>query len=280
MPATIIDGKKIAVDMKTQVKEEIDRLGYAPGLAVFLIGQDEPSHLYVSLKEKACQQMGIDFHKYFADANVSQKEIIASIKFLNQDPNVDAILVQVPVPPPLDQQAIIEAIDPAKDVDGFHPQTVKHFLAGKTTFMPGLTQGIVRLIESTGEALNGKDAVVVAKSDIFFQPLEKALKEKGLSVKKVHPDASDLIKHMQGADVLITAIGKPHAVKADMIKKGAIVIDVGIAKVDGKTLGDVDFEDVRDKAGYVTPVPGGVGPVTVAMLLENTVRLAKKNQGA
>jgi len=279
MPAKIIDGKKVAKEIRKRIKAEIQQLDFRPGLAVFLIGQDKPSHLYVSLKEKACKEIGIDFHKYMIDEDVSEEEIINSIHFINQDNEVDAILVQVPVPEKFDQKKIIETVNPDKDVDGFHPITVERFLSGQDDFMPGLAQGIVRLVEETGEEVKGKSAVVAVKSEIFYRPIEKLLSQNGIKVEHVQPEDKDFIKKTRTADILITVMGKPHFIKADMIKKDAIIIDVGITKQGKKTLGDVDYDDVADKAAYITPVPGGVGPVTVAMLLENTLKLAKKHRG-
>lgn len=278
MPAKIIDGKAIAEEIKKDVRREVVSLGYAPGLAVFLVGDDEASHLYVKLKERACKKVGIDFHKYLVEADAPMAEVMEAIKFINADDHVDAILVQLPLPKGYDTQTIIDAIAPAKDVDGFHPETLKRFLSGQDKFVPGLSQGIIRLIESTGEKLPGKHAIILAKSEVFAAPLQRLLEQHGLQVDIVSPATENLDTLTSQADVLIVAIGKPGFVGADMVKKGAIVIDVGTTKMEEAVVGDVDFESVKEKAGHITPVPGGVGPVTVAMLLENTVRLAQRHR--
>lgn len=278
MPAKLIDGKAIAEQIQKQVRREIVELGLKPGLAVFLVGDDEASKLYVKLKEKACKKVGIDFHKYLIDADVSMPEVVEAIKFLDADEHIDAILVQLPLPKKYDTQTVINAIEPTKDVDGFHPKTLQAFLTEKADFIPGLSLGIIRLIESTGEPLVKKQAVILANSDIFSAPLQKILEGKGMRVQVVSSKATNLDAITSKADVLVTAVGKPGFVGADMIKEGAIVIDVGTTKVDESVTGDVDFDSAKAKAGYITPVPGGVGPVTVAMLLENTVKLAKQHQ--
>lgn len=278
MPAKIIDGKAIAEDIQKQVRRDIVEQGITPGLAVFLVGDDEASRLYVKLKEKACKRVGIDFHKYLCDKNVSVDEVVEAIQYINKDEHVDAILVQLPLPKKHDAKTVIDAIRPDKDVDGFHPETLKAFLSGEADFIPGLSLGIVRLIESTGETLRGKKAVILANSEIFSAPLQKLLQEHGLDVQVVGPSQKNLDTVTAEADVLVVAIGKPGFVGADMVKQGAIVIDVGTTKIDEEITGDVDFEAVKEKAGHITPVPGGVGPVTVAMLLENTVKLAKQHR--
>lgn len=280
MPAKIIDGKALAEKIMLDTRKDIVQLGYMPGLAVFLVGDDEASQVYVRLKERACKKVGIDFHKYLVAANTPTKDIVEAIGFIDQDEHIDAILVQLPLPKGHDTQTVINAIAPRKDVDGFHPTTLKSFLDGKTSFVPGLSLGIVRLIESTGETLNGKHAAILANSEIFSAPLQKLLEKHGMSVTVVSPKSSGIDTQTSQADVLVVAVGKPGFVGADMVKAGAIVIDVGTTKVEEALLGDVDFGSVKNKAGHITPVPGGVGPVTVAMLLENTVRLAKQQRKA
>lgn len=277
MPAKIIDGKQIADHIKIRVRKEVVDLNIAPGLAVFLIGDDEASHTYVKLKEKACKEIGIQFHKYLMAANTPAKEVAAAIDFINKDDMVDAVLMQLPLPEGFDESEIINQIDPSKDVDGFHPQTLQQYLEGKSDFIPGLSMGIIRLIESTNENLHGKRALIIANSDVFSAPLRKLLGEHGMSVQTISPDAADLTAQGQEADVLIVAVGRPGFITEDKIKSGAIIIDVGTTKIEGELKGDVDFDSVKDKAGYLTPVPGGVGPVTVAMLLENTLKLAKRH---
>lgn len=278
MPAKLIDGKTLAEKIMLDVRRDVVGLGYIPGLAVFLVGEDEPSKLYVKLKEKACKKVGIDFHKYEIEARVAPADLIEAVKFLDDDDHIDAILVQLPLPKGHDTQTVINAIKPSKDVDGFHPETVKKFLTSSSDFVPGLSLGIVRLVESTGETISGKQAVILANSDIFAAPLKKLLENRNMKVQVASSKTENLDTITSSADVLIVAIGKPGFVGADMVKAGAIVIDVGTTKVDEAVQGDVDFESVSEKAGHITPVPGGVGPVTVAMLLENTVRLAKQHR--
>lgn len=278
MPAQLIDGKTLAEQIMLDTRKEIVQLGYTPGLAVFLVGDDEASQLYVKLKEKACHKVGIDFHKYLLPADTTPTDLIEAIKFLDADTHIDAILVQLPLPAGHDTQTAINAIAPAKDVDGFHPETIKQFLAEPSSFVPGLSLGIVRLVESTKVDLQGKKAVILANSDIFSAPLTKLLEMRGLTVQTVSAKTENVDTITSQADVLIVAIGKPGFVNADMVKNGAIVIDVGTTKTDEAIQGDVDFDSVAEKAGYITPVPGGVGPMTVAMLLENTLRLAKKHR--
>lgn len=277
MSAKLIDGKKIADEIQRRVRKEVVDLNLVPGLAVFLIGDDEASRTYVKLKEKACKKIGIHFHKYLLDAKTPQQEIASAIDFINKDEMVDAILLQLPLPDGYDEQALINRIDPSKDVDGFHPQTLQNFLESKSDFIPGLSMGIIRLIESTGASLKGKQALIVANSDIFAAPLRKLLAERGMNVEVAHADDKTLTEKGQNADVLITAVGKPGIINGSNIKEGAIIIDVGTTKVKNEIKGDVDFASVKDRAGYVTPVPGGVGPVTVAMLIENTLKLAKQH---
>lgn len=272
----LIDGKKIADDLTLKVRTEIEQLGFEPGLAVFLIGEDEASKLYVKLKEKASKEVGIDFHKYLIKETASEEEVLTAIDFINADDNVHAMLIQLPLPEGFDQQMIIDRMDPEKDVDGFHPQTLQAFLDEKSDFIPGLSLGIIRLIESTGEDLSGKEAVIVANSDVFSKPLIKLLAEKGMEVSTISPDEEDLEAITLDADILITAIGRPNFIKGSMIKDGAILIDVGTTKIGKRVVGDIDARDLTDRDVWITPVPGGVGPITVAMLLENTVKLAQK----
>ena len=274
MSAKIIDGKKIAEKITKDVRRQIVENEIEPGLAVFLVGDDKPSHVYVSLKEKASKKTGIAFHKYEMEADAKEEEIISAIKFLNNDSEINAILVQLPLPESINEDNVINAIDPKKDVDGFHPETVKKFMAGEIDFVPGLTMGIIRLIESTKINLDEKKATIICNSEIFSNPIKKILEDKNVEVEVSHPDDNNLETKTLQADILITATGRPEMVKAKMIKEGAVIIDVGTTKVKGKLKGDVDFNDTKQKAGFITPVPGGVGPVTVALLLENTLKLA------
>ena len=276
--AQIIDGKTIAEKIKADLAQEIFTNFLRPNLAVLLIGDDPASRLYVSLKKKACQQVGIQFHEYLLPTEISEQQVLESINFLNQDETVDAILVQLPLPKHLNTNTIIEAINPDKDVDGFHPTNIKKILVGSNTFIPGLALGIIKLLEATQENLSGKQAVIIAKNDVFYQPLTKILADKKISAQLVDPKNPDLSKYTSQADILIVAIGQAFFIKADMVKNNAIIIDIGTNKVGETVVGDVDYSDVFEKVGHITPVPGGVGPMTVAMLLYNTVQLHKNNK--
>lgn len=277
--AQIIDGKKIAAEIQQTLAVEIKTHDLSPSLAVLLIGDDPASQLYVRLKKRACQDIGIEFHEYLLPENISLEQVLETINFLNQDPLTDAILIQLPLPKHLDTDKIIQAIDPKKDVDGFHPTNIKRLLADQTDFIPGLALGIIKLIESTQEDLNNKSAVIVAKSNVFFQPLTKVLANKNIKAQLIDPKHPDLKKYTSQADILIVAIGQAFFISADMVKPKSIVIDVGTNKIsDGHVVGDVDYSAVFDKVSHITPVPGGVGPMTVAMLLYNTVALHKNNQ--
>lgn len=272
----IIDGKSISKDIQKEIGVGIAQNSYKPNLAVILIGEDEASKLYVELKKKACEKVGIEFHEYLMDKDVKIEYILETIDFLNKDKDIDAILIQLPLPEHLDTDKIIKAIDINKDVDGFHPDNINKLLENKNSFTPGLPLGIIKLLESTKENLENKQSVIVSKSDIFYKPLEKLLKDKKIKVKIIKPDDNKLSDIIKEADILITAIGKPFFIKKDMVKKDSIIIDIGTNKIDDKyTVGDIDYTGVFQKVGYITPVPGGVGPMTVAMLLHNTLKLYK-----
>ena len=276
----ILDGRALAQEIQNKLAQEIRAKKIHPGLAVILVGDDSASHLYVSKKKKAAQEVGIDFHLYLLAADTIQEKIIEAIEFLNQDEKIDAILVQLPLPGGLDTSTVIKAIDPKKDVDGFHPKNIKDFLSDKALITPGLALGILRLLEKSKENLANKKATIVSKSEIFVQPMKKILSDRQMSVVISKPDSSDLKNACQDADVLIVSCGQPFFIKADMVKNDAIIIDVGTNKIDNDyVVGDVDYSAVFDKVKFITPVPGGVGPMTVAMLLYNTLKLAesKKN---
>lgn len=279
--AQIIDGKKIAEDIKAEIAGEIFQNFYHPNLAVILVGDDEASKLYVSLKKQAAKKVGIEFNEYLMPANTTQSQVLEAIEFLNKDEETDAILVQLPLPKQLDADTIIQSIDPEKDVDGFHPENIKKLLNNDTDFTPGLPLGIIKLLESTKENLTNKKAVIIAKSEIFYQPLKKLLNDLKVATEIVDPKNKDIKKITQQADILISAAGIAFFITADMVKDQAIVIDVGTNKVNDYTVGDVDYSSVFTKTSHITPVPGGVGPMTVAMLLYNTLQLYKKrNPGA
>ncbi|MEK7583943.1 MAG: bifunctional 5,10-methylenetetrahydrofolate dehydrogenase/5,10-methenyltetrahydrofolate cyclohydrolase, partial [Patescibacteria group bacterium] len=277
----LIDGKKLAQEVLAQVQKEIIELSVKPQLAVILVGNDPASHLYVRLKKKACEKAGIVFHLYRIDESENEQHVLDTISFLNKDSEIDAILIQLPLPKKFDQQRVVDAMDYRKDVDGFHKKNLESFLAGKKQhILPGLSLAIWNLIASTGaENYVRKKTLIIGKSDIFTQPTRKILSDKGMEEPTiVHPSDRELADKIRAADILITAVGKPRTVSADMVKDGAIIIDVGISSVDGQTVGDVDFKNVAPKTSYITPVPGGVGPMTVAMLLYNTLQLSKERK--
>lgn len=274
----LIDGKKIADEIIEQVSKEVLEKKLEPHLAIILVGTDPASQLYVKLKSEAAKKAGIELHLYRIDEDASEQSILDTIAFLNKDADRDAILIQLPLPPRFNQQKILDALDYRKDVDGFHKKNIASLLAGKPQrILPGLALGIWKLIESTGpEHYEHKTALIIGKSDEFSLPLMELLRQRGLHPERIRPSDERLIELSQKTDILITAIGKPKSITTEMVKNNAIVIDVGINKVDGKTVGDVDFENVAPKTSFITPVPGGVGPMTVAMLLYNTVRLAEE----
>lgn len=274
MPARTIDGKAVAKMIIERTARRRADLGFTPGLAAILVGDDPASHLYVDLKEKACARSGIGFEKSVFPADAAETEILAKIAELNGRPDIDAILVQLPLPAGLDEDRIIGAMDPTKDVDGFHPENLAALLQGRPRLVPGLAAGIMELIGSTGVPLAGKKALVVANNPAFYRPLAKVLSDAGAVPEFSGPDEAGLAESSVRADLLIVAVGRPGIITGDLIKPGAVIIDVGTNRLDGKLIGDVDAVSVRETAGWLTPVPGGVGPVTVAMLLANTVALA------
>ncbi len=275
MSAKPIDGKSLAAAIVARARRDCLELGYSPSLAVVIVGDDPASHQYVRLKENACREAGIRFERlsFAADANIGL--IVRAIETLNRRQDVDAILVQLPLPEPLDESVVIRTIDPVKDVDGFHPDNADALANGSPRLIPGLAAGITALIKSTDEPLRGKKAAVIANSRIFFDPLAIVLRSAGIEPTYLRPDEAARARE---ADVIVIAIGRAHFLKAEMVKPGAIVIDVGTNKLDGKTVGDVDLS-AWEPAAFVSPVPGGVGPMTVGMLIKNTVELAKKRRG-
>jgi methylenetetrahydrofolate dehydrogenase (NADP+)/methenyltetrahydrofolate cyclohydrolase len=267
--AKILDGRKLATGIRRNLKRKIAKSNIQPGLAAILVGNDPASETYVGLKEKASAEVGIYFEKYLFPARTAQASIIQKVKELNRDKKIHGILVQLPLPGRLNENKVIQVIDVRKDADGFHAENVKLFLKGKSVIQPGLPYGIVQLLVSSRVVLKNKHAHILAKSPIFISPLKKMLEAKGIYVT-----SGRKIISAKDADIVISALGKPHFVEARHIKKGAIVIDVGYNRRGKKVVGDV-HPSVNKKAGYLSPVPGGVGPMTVAMLLENTYQLAK-----
>ncbi len=274
---TIIDGKKIAAEIRARVKNEIIALGRSPGLGVVLVGDDSASRRYVALKEKACAEVGIAFTKTVLPETASQDEVVAAVAAFNGRADIDAVLVQLPLPAGIDEHAVIRAMDPSKDVDGFHPENIQLLLAGTPRIMPVIIKGIVRLIESTGQPLADKQAALFANSATFAEPLARVLENRGLRVTTLIGTArADIAPAVAAADVVIVAVGQPAFVRAQDCKKSAIIIDVGTNTLPGGGYaGDVDATGADARAGWITPVPGGVGPMTVAMLTENVLALAK-----
>ena len=293
MTAQIIDGKQIAADMQAELKAEIAKLkqkNIIPGLGVILVGEDPASLSYVTGKERACDDMGIYSDNKRLPADAPQAELIALVEKMNNDPKINGILVQLPLPEGLDESEVLLVIDPAKDVDGFHPVNVGKMVVGEKAFMPCTPHGIVQLLIRNGVKIEGAEVVIVGRSNLVGKPLANMLIQKkpnaNATVTVCHTRTKDLSSHTKRADILIAAAGRPNTVTADMVKEGAVVIDVGINRVEDSTkkrgyrlVGDVDFEAVREKASLITPVPGGVGPMTITMLLYNTVESAKLAAG-
>jgi len=282
MSASLIDGKALAAQIRGNLAErvvEIRSAGLVPGLAVVIVGDDPASRLYVNMKKRACDELGIYSREHALAASTTQGELLDLIRSLNEDSSIHGILVQLPLPKHLDEQAVIEAIRPEKDVDGLHPQNLGALVAGQEGFVPCTPAGIIKLIKSTGTEIQGKNCVMVGRSNIVGKPTALLLLRENGTVTICHSRTVDLPAVCRQADILVAAVGKAALIKRDMVKPGAVVIDVGTNRVDGKLMGDVDFEAVKEVAGYITPVPGGVGPMTIAMLMENTVKAAVSLQG-
>jgi len=274
-----IDGKALAQTIRSQVKDDIAATGLHPKLAVLLVGDDPASNIYVNLKEKACAEAGIVTDTRRLPTSASDADLIALVRQWNADETVDAILVQIPLPPGHDENTVIAAMDPRKDVDGFHPENAAAILNGTGTLFPPVHEGILRLIGATEVKLNGSKAAVIANSDTFADPLVRLLATAGSSAVKTPPDDPDR-DAIKDADIVVIAVGRAKFLTAGMIKPGACVIDVGTNRTpEGKVVGDVDAESVKDMPGWLSPVPGGVGPMTVALLLKNTLELAKRRRG-
>ncbi len=280
MSARIIDGKTIAAgllaEIKTRVAQRLAEGGRTPGLAVIMVGDNPASQLYVRNKRKACAEVGIASFSHDLRADTAQPTLLALIDRLNANPEVDGILVQLPLPAPIDPQTVIERIHPDKDVDGFHPYNIGRLVLRIPVLRPCTPRGVMRLLESTGEPIRGQTAVVVGASNIVGRPMSLELLLAGATVTTCHRFTKDVPGHLARADIVVVAVGKPGIVKGEWIKPGAIVIDVGINReADGTLVGDVEFETARQRAGWITPVPGGVGPMTVASLLLNTLEAAE-----
>lgn len=280
MSARILNGKEIAQQLSADIKQRVDRRvregKQAPGLAVIKVGHETASEIYVKNKRNACNEVGFRSFDYDLPVDVSQEKLVSLINQLNVNPEVDGILVQLPLPKHVDQTTIIESIYPDKDVDGFHPFNMGRLVQRLPRLRPCTPLGVIRLLESTGVKLAGKDAVVVGASNIVGRPMLLELLLAGCTVTICHSRTINLAEHVARADILVVAVGRPGLVKGEWIKPGAMVIDVGINRLpNGKLAGDVDFEIAKKNAGWITPVPGGVGPMTVAVLLSNTLQAAE-----
>ena len=281
--AKLIDGKAVSASVRAQVAQEVQDLkakGLHPGLAVVIVGDDPASRTYVNNKKKACAETGIYSEEYALPAATTQEELLSLVRSLNQKPEIHGILVQSPLPEGLDEEAVIEEINPQKDVDAFHPQNVGRIMIGNFHFLPCTPAGVIELIRSEGIEIAGKRCVVIGRSNIVGKPMAMLLLHNHGTVTICHSKTRDLAEICREADILVAAAGRPKFVTENMVKPGAVVIDVGMDRDEnGKLCGDVDFVHVEPKAGYITPVPGGVGPMTIAMLLRNTVTAAKLQAG-
>jgi methylenetetrahydrofolate dehydrogenase (NADP+)/methenyltetrahydrofolate cyclohydrolase len=293
MTAQIIDGKQVAADMRAELKAETAKLkkqGIVPGLGVILVGEDPASKSYVTAKEQACEEIGIYSDDNRLPADTSQEDLMALVEKMNNDPKINGILVQLPLPKGLNEAEVLLAIDPVKDVDGFHPMNVGKMVVGEKAFLPCTPHGVIQLLIRSGVKLAGAEVVIVGRSNIVGKPLANMLIQKNATgnatVTVCHTRTKNLAEHTRRADIVIAAAGRPNTVTADMVKDGVVVIDVGVNRVEDTTkksgyrlVGDVDFEAVKEKASLITPVPGGVGPMTITMLLYNTVESAKRAAG-
>lgn len=281
--AKLIDGKAVSASVRAQVAQEVQELkakGLHPGLAVVIVGDDPASRTYVNNKKKACAETGIYSEEYALPATTTQEELLSLVRSLNEKPEIHGILVQSPLPKGLDEEAVIEEINPQKDVDAFHPQNVGRIMIGNFHFLPCTPAGVIELIRSQGIEIAGKRCVVIGRSNIVGKPMAMLLLHNHGTVTICHSKTRDLAEICREADILVAAVGRPKFVTENMVKPGAVVIDVGMDRDEnGKLCGDVDFANVEPKAGYITPVPGGVGPMTIAMLLRNTVTAAKLQAG-
>ncbi len=279
MTAKIIDGKAVSAQVKEQVRAEIERDKIKAGLAVVIVGDDPASRVYVNNKKKACEFCGIQSYEYALPAETTQEQLIELVDTLNNDEKVNGILVQLPLPEQIDEKAVIERISPKKDVDAFHESNVGRIMIGNYSFLPCTPSGCMELIHSTGVDVAGKECVVIGRSNIVGKPMAMLLLHENGTVTICHSKTKNLSEVCARADILVAAVGKPNFVTADMVKEGAVVIDVGINRLEnGKLCGDVKFDEVSEKAGYITPVPGGVGPMTIAMLMKNTLTAAREQQ--
>ncbi len=279
----IIDGKLISKSVKDKIAEEVKELkksGITPGLAVIIVGENPASQIYVRNKQRACEEVGFESFKYELPESTTQNELLELIKKLNNDDRVNGILCQLPLPKHIDESTVINNISPKKDVDAFHPENVGRIMIGDYSFLPCTPAGVMELIASTGTDITGKECVVVGRSNIVGKPMAMLLLHKSGTVTVCHSKTQDLKAECMRADILVAAVGVAKLITGDMVKEGAVLIDVGMNRDEnGKLCGDIDFESCKDKASYITPVPGGVGPMTIAMLMKNTLTAAKEQNG-
>lgn len=276
----IIDGKLISKSVKDKIAEEVQELkksGITPGLAVIIVGENPASQIYVRNKQRACEEVGFESFKYELPESTTQNELLELIKKLNNDDRVNGILCQLPLPKHINESTVINNISPKKDVDAFHPENVGRIMIGDYSFLPCTPAGVMELIASTGTDITGKECVVVGRSNIVGKPMAMLLLHKSGTVTVCHSKTQDLKAECRRADILVAAVGVAKLITGDMVKEGAVLIDVGMNRDEnGKLCGDIDFDSCKDKASYITPVPGGVGPMTIAMLMKNTLTAAKE----
>lgn len=271
----IISGKALSKEIREDVRIKVEQLKAiykaVPHLAVVLVGEDPASQSYVKAKERACAKAGMKSTGIVTSATISEEELLSIVNGLNDDPLVHGILVQLPLPKHIDENKVIDAIDISKDVDGFHPLNIAYMHLGREAILPATPKGILTMIKSKNIELKGKDAIVIGRSNIVGKPVAMLLMKEHATVQIAHSRTKNLKEKCLKSDIIVAAVGRPNTVTADMVKEGAVVIDVGVNRVNGKLCGDCDFENIKDKASFITPVPGGVGPMTITSLLENTL---------
>lgn len=281
MSAIIISGKELAKEKRSEMKAQVDTLrqkGVTPGLAVILVGEDPASQSYVKAKEKACKETGIHSEIDVVSTTITESELLEKIETLNKAEHIHGILVQLPLPDHISEKKVIETIDPDKDVDGFHPINIGRMMTGQESFLPCTPFGIVEMIKSKNIEIEGKHVVIVGRSNIVGKPVGQLLLNENATVTYCHSRTKNMKEFTRSADILVVAVGKSHFIGKDDVKEGAVVIDVGVNRNDeGKLIGDVEFDHVKEVASFITPVPGGVGPMTITMLLNNTILSAKRN---
>ena len=282
MKAQILDGKKVAEEVRAAIKKEVDEIkskgGHIPGLAVVLVGENPASKVYVGQKEKKCKEVGFNSFLHKLPVSTTEGELLKLIETLNNDKAVDGILVQLPLPQQIDSDKVLKTIDPSKDVDGFHPMNMGYLVTGLPAVHPCTPKGIMYLLDAYGIEIEGKHAVVVGRSNIVGKPIAHLLLDRNATVTICHSRTNDLGAITRQADIIVAAVGRPRMITGSMVKEGAVVVDVGINRLEEGLVGDVDFKTVGDVASWITPVPGGVGPLTIAMLLKNTLEAGRKSE--